>query len=454
MKLDVVAALPASMPPVATADVRRAVRLSYVQAMLGSIYGASTGGMFLIGYAFALGADYVGIGLLSTFPMLCVFAQLLSAMLVESGRSRRTLTFVAALLNVLGWGLIILIPYATADLPAEARIGSLIAIVTLVSFFGQIAGNARGSWVGDLVPERFRGRFFGRMTMYGSIIGTVFGVIEGKFLDTVKAHGIGAFSLLFGFGILFGLANAWLFRPQKDIPIKPHHESVRFTHLVGATFRNVPLLCALGFHLVFALQSVAGPFYVAYMLDALHMTYLQMGLVNSVVPLTMLACAPLWGRWVGRFGCRPVLIFSSALLASLQLSWIWVDTATRAFCIIAPINILAGFAIGGISVGITTLLYKLTPVAGRSVQLAIYSIIISLLAAPMPYLGGHLPHWLASAGLPLPDLRWNFYLAGSLGLLAALIGRFIREDGATSVGTLARHFWRLGWPWLAAERGG
>lgn len=73
------------------------------------------------------------------------------------------------------------------------------------------------------------------------------------------------------------------------------------------------------------------------------------------------------------------------------------------------------------------------------VLIGIVTIIIAAFAAPMPYLGGHLPEWLAAAGLPLPGLRWNFYLAGALGLLAAVIGRFIREDGAKSVSHLTAH---------------
>ena len=47
--------------------VDRAVKLSYAQAMLGAVYAASTGGMFLIGYALMLGAGNLNCGYCTTF---------------------------------------------------------------------------------------------------------------------------------------------------------------------------------------------------------------------------------------------------------------------------------------------------------------------------------------------------------------------------------------------------
>ena len=144
---------------VPVAAVERAIRISYAQAMLGAIYGASTGGMFIIGYALKLQASNVQIGLMSSIPMLCVVVQLLSSALVERGISRRWLTVLGALLNVSGWILIILIPYVAARAPASVKIGGLIGIITLVTLFANISGNARGSWIGDLIPAQYRGTF-------------------------------------------------------------------------------------------------------------------------------------------------------------------------------------------------------------------------------------------------------------------------------------------------------
>ncbi|KPK80053.1 MAG: hypothetical protein AMJ81_12505, partial [Phycisphaerae bacterium SM23_33] len=365
-----------STPAAPDASVVRAIKLSYVQAMLGAVYAASTGGMFLIGYALKLGAGNVQIGLLSTIPMLCVVMQLLASAAVERGVSRRRMTVVGSLLNVSGWALIILIPYAMAAATGEARVAALIAIVALVTLFWHVAGNARGSWLGNLVPAGFRGTFFGRTTMFWGIIGTGFAIAEGFFLDRVKGMGVGAFGWLFGFGMVFGLASALLFLPQPELPLARQESPLRFRSMVGRTFANGPLMMVMLYAVLWSMQGIAGPFYATYLLRDLKMPFLHLGLLNAAYMLTLLAFSPFWGRMADRYGCRPVLIFCAAVLAPLPLVWVWLTDVRWVYLAIPPINLLAGFAAGGVAVGLSTLVYKVTPDAGRSVQLAIYSILV------------------------------------------------------------------------------
>jgi len=428
----------AMIPVIATQDVERAVRLSYAQAMVGSIFAASTGGMFLIGYALQLGAQNVHIGLMSTIPMLCVVVQLLSSLLVERGVSRRKLTLTFALLNVFGWGLIILIPYLAAGKSLGVKMGALIGIITLVTLFGQVSGNARGSWVGDLIPERFRGTFFGRLTMYGGIIGTVFALIEGRFLDLVKSSGIGAFSWLFAAGMLFGLANALLFAPQVDVPLQRKSEKGQFTGYLRATFANGPLMVVMLYALLWSLQGIAGPFFATYMLRDLGMPFLGIGIVNSAVTLTMLFSSPFWGRVVDRYGCRPVLISCTAGIAPLSLIWLVATNARLVYWLIIPVNLLCGFLVAGVSVALNTLVYKITPSAGRSVQFAVYSIIVVLCAAPMPTIGGNLADF-AQAHWPAIGLRATFFAAIPFITLASFAARFIKEPASRHTGELMRN---------------
>ena len=333
-------------PPIRVAiprgAARQAVRLTYIQSMLGAVYGASTGGMFLIGYALLLGATNVHIGLMSTIPMLCIGVQLVAAAMIERGVSRRLMTFVASMLNVVSWIVVILIPYAAAGASSSTKAWMLICVITAVTFFAYVAGNARGSWVGDLIPARFRGTFFGRAAMYSGIVASLFAIGEGAFLDVLKTHGLPAFSLLFGFGITSG---------------------------------------------------------------------------------------PLWGRIVDRWGCRPVLHTCASVLGLLPFAWYWVDTPLAAYRIVSVLNLVGGACASGVGVALGVLVYKATPTVGRSIHLATYSIVFTLVAAPFPWIGGHLPGWLEAMGFP-SDIRFTFYLAGAFTLLSSLVTKRIHEPGA------------------------
>ncbi|MEI6518875.1 MAG: MFS transporter, partial [bacterium] len=360
--------------PVAAVD--RAIRLTYAQAMIGSVYAASTGGMFLIGYALKLQATDVQIGLMTTIPMLSVCVQLLSSALIENGISRRLLTILSAFGNVLGWALVILIPYVLASQTPTVKIGALILIITLVTFFGQISNNARWSWVGDLIPSSFRGTFFGRLTMYGGIIGTIFALVEGRFLDAIKARGIEAFSMLFAFGMIFGIINALLFVPQPDISVDRHEKTENFWVLARNTFSNRALIPVMIFALLWSMQGIAGPFYATYLLRDLKIPFFNLGLINSIVTLVMLVSSQFWGRIVDRYGCRPVVIATVVSQIPLPFIWIWLTYPHAVYMVLPFIHVLVGFASAGLAVALNTLIYKVIPPAGRSIQAAIYSIIV------------------------------------------------------------------------------
>ena len=100
--------------------------------------------------------------------------------------------------------------------------------------------------------------------------------------------------------------------------------------------------------------------------------------------------------------------------------------------IIGPVNLLVGFISSGISVALNTLIYKVTTPAGRSMQLAIYAIIVVLLSAPMPWIGGHMPGWIKSLGINT-DIRCVFYITILIYGAAALVARKIVEPD--SLGT-------------------
>jgi MFS family permease len=420
--------------------VARAVKYSYGQAIIGTVYGAVCGGMFITGYALKLGADNVQIGLLTSVPMLCVVVQLLSSALLERGVSRRAMTIVASLLSVLGWLPIILIPL----LPADTRTAALIGLVTLITLFGNMAGNARWSWVGDLIPEAYRGTFFGRTTMYGGIVGAVFGLLGGHFLDLVQGQTVSAFAWLFAFGLLMGLVSTGFFVPQPDVPAPAG--TAAFWPLVRATFANGPLMLVMLYALCWSLQAIAAPFYATYMLRDLHMSFLGLGAVSTVATLTMLLSSPFWGRMVDRYGCRPVLVACTGAMAPLPLVWIGLTTAHAVYLVLPAVHLLVGFASAGIIVALNTLIYKVIPPAGRAVQAAVYSILVTLAAAPMPALGGHLPDWLHRVfGVP-PDLRYTFYAQIVAVTAAALVARRLYEPTARAtrelLTRLPEHLWR------------
>jgi MFS family permease len=417
------------------ATVNRAMRLTYLQAMLGAASVALTGGAFITGFALKLGADTIHIGLMSTLPMLCILVQLLAAAVVERGADRRRMTILWSLGGVFGWVGVLLIPLLGGG-PSLGKVWLLIGTLTLITLFAYVAGSARGSWVGDLIPETMRGAFFGRLFMYSAIVSGVFGLLGGRLMDGLKHQGAGAFCALFAVGAGLGLFSVLLYLPQPHASPAPAEGACFRTH-VRATFANRPFMLVMLYALLWSLQSIAWPFYNTYMLDDLKMSYFWISFTGIPAMLTMVLASPFWGRIVDRYGCRPVLVACTAACVPIPLVWLWLDTPLAVTVVVSAVNLFGGFLGSGISVALSTLVYKATPSAGRAVQFAIYSILVTLAAAPMPTLGGALPGLLARWGIHA-DVRVTFYACIPLMLAALFAARALREADAGSTIELVR----------------
>jgi len=454
-----------AIPMPSPTEVERAIRLSYVQMMCGAVFFASTGGMFLVGFAMRLGADDVLLGLINTVPQFFVVFQFVAAALVERGWSRRRLTIAAALVMPLCWLLIAAIPFFQEELGHAGRFAVLMGVMAMAMVANQFAANARGSWLGELIPAARRGRFFGYGAMFGGIVGAIFAIAEGGFLDCVKSGGLLAFTALFFFGSVFGLAGAALNIPQPDCPLPGGGGArPRFLRQLADVTRNRPLVTLAIVHAVLAMGNVAAPFGPAYLLRDVHVSFVGLGIVNLVFVAAWLLSSPFWGRFVDRFGARPILTLGLAMMAPTGLVWLGIPPGepVLAYCLLPWTNLICGVGAAAMNVAINTMVYKASKPEGRSVQFAAYGVFIGVVSAPMPLAGGLLVSTLQAAGYAV-DLRITFYLWIALVGLAAVLSRGLREPHAVTARSLVLGYFpgrlaaqlganvaaAIGWPALA-----
>jgi len=414
-------------------EVDQAVRLTYAQMMLTAIFGASTGGMFLIGFALDLGATDFLLGVMSSVPMFFVVFQVVAAWIIERGFSPKRLAVWFGFITPLCWLFISTLPFFAAVLSPPNRLAILVAVLALVTIAGQFSGNARAVWIGDLIPAKRRGAFFGACALFSGIVGTFFAIGEGRFLDFIRMKGLLAFTSLFLFGAIFGLIAAALNIPQVAGKRLPPESPPTLPGLFKATWKNRPLLILAGVHAVLAMGSIANPFVNAYCLRDLKMSFFGVGCVNAVATVSSLIFAPMWGKAVDRYGGRPVLNFSLWALLPCGFIWFFIPPGRGdlAYRLMPWVNFASGFASSALGVSVASLMYKMTSSNGRSFQFACYNIFVLLVAAPMPLFGGWLVSTLQSHGWAI-DLRVTFYLWILFVFAAATCARWVREPDSAS----------------------
>lgn len=419
-------------------EVEKAMRLTLVQAVLMHVYLALTTGVFIVGFALQLGASDSQIGLMTSIPMFCVVMQLVSSWLAQKGISRRALSFWLQLPIMFSWLLMVSIPkFFSGPDAVDKRVWTMIAVLTGGAILTHLFGNARSSWLADIVPPRRMGEFFAKYLKNANIVLAVSAVSGGALLDYVKRQGISGFNWIFLPAAIVGFINMLLLIPQADAPVKSHKSGTNIWLIVKDSFQNRALMSVIIFSAVWSMQLISGPFVPAYQLRDVGAPFFQVAVVSAIPLIMIVLTSSFWGRMVSRYGCRPILVFSTAVVAPTPLVWIWVTTPASIYYLLAPVFVIGGFAVGGVAVGMTALIYRSLPQAGRSVHYAVYAIVMTLLTAPMPALGGYLPKILTSIGINA-DLRCTFYASMVFIILSFFMAKRIHEPESLSTSELMK----------------
>jgi hypothetical protein len=159
--------------------MERTFRLLLYDALASEAMSTLATGVFLTGYAVALGASNLAIGLLAAVPSAVQFLQFPAAVLVERLRRRRAISVWAA-----GIGRGFLFTAAIASLlGGAAGVIMLVASIAIWQAAAAVAGCAWNSWMRDLVPEASYGRFFGRRAAANTAIAMVLALLCGLLID-------------------------------------------------------------------------------------------------------------------------------------------------------------------------------------------------------------------------------------------------------------------------------
>jgi MFS family permease len=412
---------PAQLAPLAPAEVRRGLRISTVEAAVATVHisitGVIGGSVFLTGFALLLGADSFQLGILGALPFIGQLFQFVGAYLEERIGRRRDLVFFGALVSRLVWVLLLALPFmgflGGGQLP-------LLFLGLAVSYaFNGIASNAWLSWMTDLVPARQRGSYFGVRNTIAAVAAMLTTFLAGRALDGARARGdetLG-YALIFSVAVVAGVGAAALIARQPEPPLRPKAR-VNLRELFGAplrdrSFRSFVLACA-GWAVA---TGVAAPFFNAYGLNALGLSFSTLAMQGVVTGAVSLVFAPLAGRLQDRYGDRRVLLVCIVGTLLLPLGWIFSTPEN-----IYPLwltAIFSGVFWPGLNQGLANVLMERAPADCRGAAMASYSAVSGLGTLVAGLAGGLLATAIAGASLAVGPVEVAGL--GFLFLLSALL---------------------------------
>jgi len=352
-----------------------------------------TGGVFLVAFALKLGASNLTIGILAAIPPLGQLIQLPAIYIVEKYRVRREICVLSTAVSRSFWLLIAMIPFLFF---IKNPINLLIIALILNGAFSAIGACSWNSWMRDLVPVNQMGSFFGKRMIYASIVGILFSLAAGIFIDYWKQlhpdNELYAYSYIFFIGFVAGMFGLYFLSKTPEPRMVVPEEKINFYRLLlqpfkDSNFKN--LIIFLG-SWNFAV-NLAAPFFTVYMLRRLNLdmsTIIILMVLNQVISMAFLH---LWGKYSDRYSNKSILSINGPLFIVCILAWTFTARPEKyifTMPLLVIIHILMGISTAGITLSSGNIGLKLAPKGQATSYLAASSFVNSLAAGIAPVLGG------------------------------------------------------------------
>jgi MFS family permease len=426
-------------------SLRRSVRDGAAYSVM-----AGAGETYFSAYALFYKATSAQISVLAALPALFgSIAQLLSAWLGSLIPSRKRLILAGVLVQTVAWLPIIWLPYL---FPAQA-VPILIGCSALYFMGAHLAAPPWNSLMGDLVPERRRGRFFGRRSRLMMLTHFTAMLAAGGALHLFEAGGherLG-FTLIFLVAAVARAYSAAQLARMHEPPYQP--QPLRLPPLAGllprlreSDFARFTIFFAC-FNLTVALSS---PFFTVYMLRDLKFSYLEFTLSTGAAVLTQFSLLGLWGRITDIYGNRLVLRLTGGLIPIFPALWL----VSPSFWYILLLQIGGGVCWSGFSLAANNYLYDSVPREKRTGYAAIHQVLSNGTIFAGALLGGYLTTVIPEQVTVLErtvvwtSSLWGVLLLSTLGraVMASVFLPRLREVRAVrpmSAGELAFRLVRL-----------
>lgn len=396
-----------STDPRTTRSLKHAVRDGVAYSVM-----SGAGENYFSAYALFLGASAAQISLLAALPpLLGALAQFVAACLSVRLGGRRGLILVGALLHALTWIPLIWLPHLLPEYAVPILVGCLV----LYHVWLGLGASLWSSLVGDLVPERRRGRFFAGRTRLMSATHFSALIVAGFILHLFEVND----DARLGFWVIFGVAA--VARIISVYELSRMHEPGLV--IVRLSWPALPALWARlkGSHFAyFSLfigsfsfaVSIAAPFFIVYMLKDLKFSYLEFTALTAVSVITQFFTLRLWGRVSDVLGNRLVLIVAGSLVPLTPALWL----VSSNFVYLVFVQALGGLAWAGFSLAAGNYLYDIVPRERRSHYGAMHSVFNGVGALLGAVLGGAL-----ATRIPAESHFLGHAIHASSGLWAVLL---------------------------------
>ena len=381
----------------------------------------SFGNTYLSPFAIAINTSNSLIAMMSSIGgLLGPLSQLFSSRLIEK-YSRKKIV-----LHAVFWESMIWIPFILIGLLFyKGIIVNILPLFVLLFFalhliIANIASPAWFSWIGDIVDEGYRGRWFAKRTLIHGFVSIILALGAAFFLDYFKKQRW----TIFGFMILFALALiarllSWNFFKGQYEPKLKMKKSYYFSFwdfLIQAPKNNFGRFAIFRGFLSFA-QYIAVPFFAIYLLRNLGLSYTIYMVITLAGSFSSIMLIALWGKFADRYGNYRTLLITSFFIPLVPI--LWMLSKNTMYLILVP-SVVGGVAWAGFNLSAGNFIYDNVSAPRRGIVVSYYNMLFGIGAFLGAGLGAILIKYIPNS--TIQPIFVIFVISGIARMLVVLIG--------------------------------
>lgn len=404
-------------------------------------------GVFLAGFAAALGADARAMGVIGSLPYAGDLLQLAAAQIIAWAGGRKRVFIAVTIASLLIWTALALIAFTLV--PSPWLVWAFAVLYGLDAFCASTRFLAWLDWMRDLVPARLRGRYFARRNRIILLAGILLSIPAARLVDWVKSArpeaALSAYGVIFGLAALFIAASIFITRRIHEPPLRPVGPHGLWKSALRDTWNNQPFRRYLiwRFYMNFAI-ALTSPLLTYYLIRELLYSSTYIALLGVMATLISAATLLLWGKLADRVGNRPALF----LVFGIKLLWAasYIFATPSSYVLLVVIYILSAHGDGSVLLH-NNMLMKLVPRESATASLGLFNALTMIGSVFAPILGGFI-----AATLPgrFDLLGWAFTNWQGL-ILISIVLRFsatlgliwVQEPKSVPISHLVRVVWRV-----------
>jgi len=411
---------------------------------LGFIFFVALGGAPFAGFLRELGVSDLMYSVMMAMPAMGGIFQLFASYFLERTGKIKKIFLISGIFQRSLIIPVVLLPLFVPKGMEHVMFAAMFFFLGISAFGAAFNGVSFFSWMAAFIPIDIRGRFFGQRQMILYLAGMLGGFLVSFLLDTIG--GFTGFAVVFIMVTVMALLDIACFLKVKDPPFKKSEENVPFFQIWKEVFLNRNFMRYTIFWAVWIFGvAMPGPFFITFMLEFLKISFVEIAVYVAITNIFIILFGRIWGSIIDRFANRPVLYICSTVIGFLPLVWFAALPGAHHVPLVI-IHILAGMFWGGIELTSANLMMGLSPDKNRSVYIANFSVISSLLGSILPFVAGGLLMQM-TADLNLNVLGFNIYNYHILFVSAVVIRLFalifllphVREDNSSAVKGVLKH---------------